>query len=315
MISYRLFLPGPVMRQSLCLAVLMLALAVPRAGAAELRIVDDAGKTIKLEAAARRIIPLYAGLGETLLAMGLADRVVGRTVSDASISENLPSVGTHMRPTPELVAGLRPDLVVQLEGREEAATAAEALQRMGIKVARFRIASFADLYSCIERLGILTDEGEAAAALVQNLQERLAGVGAQMWAFSEQPGIFFEVRYPNLLGAGRGSMINEIINAAGGKNCLARYPDRMVRLSEEVLALHNPDIYLVQHGPMNKSPVAPALRPSFANLAAVRNGFVRTVPESLYSRPGPGSVKAVEDLAKIISQWHMSACRMPDKRE
>ena len=270
-------------------------------------IIDDSGRTVALAAPARRIIPLYAGLGETLTALGLADRIVGRTVSDNASPSHLPSVGTHMRPTPELVAGLRPDLVIQFEGREEAGTAAESLIRMGIEVARFRIASFADLYACIERLGILTGESAAASRLMEEMRERLARVERDMAAYPAPPRIFFEVRYPNLLGAGGGSIVNDIISAAGGGNCLAGYPDRMVRLNEEALALYNPEIYLVQQGPMNKAPLPPDERPAFRGIEAVRRGFVHTVPEALFSRPGPGSVDAVENLARIILQWHKGA--------
>ena len=296
------------------------ALEGPSAGSASLTgasspmgvsITDDAGKTITLASPARRIIPLYAGLGEILSAMGLSGRIVARTASDDSLPRDLPVVGTHMRPNHELVAGLSPDLAVQFEGREEAGFAAESLSRMGITVARFRIASFADLYSCIERLGMLTGEEQAASALISKTQSRLEAVRVRMAAYDDKPSVFFEVRYPNLLGAGGGSMVSDIIRAAGGENCLSPYPDRMVRLSEETLALRNPDLYLVQQGPMNKSPAPVDMRPHFRGLAAVRQGFVRTVPEALYSRPGPHSADAVEDLARSIEAWHEKT-RQPD---
>jgi ABC-type hemin transport system substrate-binding protein len=81
----------------------------------------------------------------------------------------------------------------------------------------------------------------------------------------------------------------------------------MVRLSEEALLLADPAIYLVQRGAMNKDPAHPEKRPHFRNLAAVKRNFVRMVPESLYSRPGPHSVDAVEDLAAYIRMWRLKA--------
>lgn len=283
-------------------AFFCLLLALPRPGGAA-EIIDDSGRAVRLAVPARRIIPLYAGLSETLLALGLEDRIVARTVSDDILSPSLPVVGTHMRPNPELIAGLKPDLVVQLEGREEAGQAAEILQRMGISVARFRIASFADLYSCIERLGVLSGEEAAAEALTASLRERLARIEARTPGNARRPRIFFEVRYPNLLGAGGGSMVQDVIRAAGGENCLADFAERMVRLGEEALVLRNPDIYLVQQGAMNKAPVPVDSRDHFRTLAAVRTGFVRVVPESLYSRTSPRSIDAVEDLAAYIDLW------------
>ena len=79
---------------------------------------------------------------------------------------------------------------------------------------------------------------------------------------------------------------------------------RMVRLSEESLALLNPDVYLLQEGAMNKNPMPLEQRPHFRTLAAVRNNFVFRVAESRFSRPGPQSVLAVEELSVILMRWH-----------
>jgi iron complex transport system substrate-binding protein len=216
-----------------------------------------------------------------------------------------------MRPNQELIVGLSPDLVLQFEGREEAGLAAESLIRLGIPVARFRASSFAELFSCVEKLGVLTGEAQKAKNLRADMQKRLEAVKEKTKLLPVRPKVFFEVRYPNLLGAGAGSMVNDIILAAGGENILARHPERMVRLSEEALALGNPDVYLVQRGAMNKDPVPPGQRPHFRGLAAVRQGFVREVPESLYSRTGPQSVAAVEDLAAYINLWFRCTQPLP----
>lgn len=292
-----------------CLAAL---LCPGRQARAAVSIVDDAGATISLAAPARRVVPLYAGLGEILAALGMADRVVGRTASDDSLPERLPVVGTHMRPNQEIIIALAPDLALQFEGREEAGLAAESLSRLGIPVARFRITSFAGLFSCITRLGVLCGKEKEAAALAASMQSRLDKVRRDMAWYGVRPKVFFEVRYPNLLGAGKGSLLTDIIDAAGGENCLAGHAERMVRLSEEALILFDPDIYLVQEGPMNKAVIHPKERAHFRGLAAVRRGFVRIVPEARYSRPGPRAVDAAEELAILIRAWQKAQGR-PEK--
>ena len=286
--------------------------APPAESQRQVELVDDSGAMVRLPAPARRIIPLYAGLGETLAAMGLTDYVVGRTVSDDSLPAALPAVGTHMRPNIELVAALRPDLVLLLEGREEAGLTAGAFGRLGIPVARFRVASFADWFSCVRRLGVLTDEPGKAEALENSMRQRLDAVTARTAGLERKPVIFFEVRYPNLLGAGKGSLPADIIRAAGGRNGLDDQDSRMVRLSEESLVLMNPDIYLIQEGAMNKSPAPLDERPHFRGLAAARNKLFFTVPESRFSRPGPQGVQAVEDLADIIMRWRAGMEQRPE---
>ena len=63
---------------------------------------------------------------------------------------------------------------------------------------------------------------------------------------------------------------------------------------------NNPDIYLVQKGPMNRNQGDPKNRSNFQVLRAVRNGRVMFVDEYLFSRPGPRSVDAAEQLAAFL---------------
>ena len=44
-----------------------------------------------------------------------------------------------------------------------------------------------------------------------------------------------------------------------------------------------------------------ASRPEYAGLPCVRDGRSFVVDEALYSRPGPRSVTAVEELARLLS--------------
>lgn len=271
-------------------------------------ITDDGGDTICLDAPAKRIVPLYAAFTDILTAMNLEDRIAGRTKADHGPSPETPSVGTHMRPNMELILGLRPDLALQMGGRAEAAQSVDALRKHGIPTAFFQVRTFADLFSAIGRIGTLTGAEDAADALVRTLQRRLDALGETLKnAPSPRPGVFFEVRYPNLLGAGPDSLVTDIIRAAGGVNVLAAErashmarTGRIVRLSEEELLRLNPDVYCVQTGPMNKNPAPLADRPHFAVLRAVALGRILTVDEHVFSRPGPKAVDAAELLAAFL---------------
>jgi iron complex transport system substrate-binding protein len=274
------------------------------AGAAkadEIRVTDDTGGEVVLERPAKRIIALYGAFNEILAAMGLAERLVGRTKADRlppSILDR-PSIGTHMRPNVELVLSLEPDLILQSAGRREAAAVVEQLRRHGRTVAVFQPRRFSELFSVIRKLGQLTGEPAAAAALERRLEDRLEAVDRRLRGIRHRPRVFFEVRYPNLLGAGETSIVNDIIERSGGTNCLD-HPKKMVRIGMESLIRRDPEVYVIQEGPMNRSPSPPAERPHFEVLRAVREGRVLRVDEQVFSRPGPRSVEAVERLAAFL---------------
>ncbi|WMW67134.1 helical backbone metal receptor [Nitratidesulfovibrio liaohensis] len=263
-------------------------------------ITDDTGRKVHLPHPARRIVALYGAFNELLAAMDLTERIAARTAADEEPAaiRRLPVIGTHMRPSPEMVAAVAPDLVLQMEGRREAGEAVEGLRALGIPVAVFRVGSFDELFGVLRRVGTLTGEPQRAAALEAALLARLDAVAARV-ADRPRPAVFFEVRHPNLLAAGADSIVTDIIAHAGGRNCVTA-EGRVARLSEEELLRLDPAVYLLQRGPMNPEPEPPATRPHYATLSAVRNGRVREVDEARYSRPGPRAVDAVEELARYL---------------
>jgi iron complex transport system substrate-binding protein len=267
----------------------------------DLVITDDLDQQVRLRAPAQRIIALYGAYNEILAAMGLEDRLVGRTKADTEPASILskPSIGTHMRPNVEIILGLKPDLVIQDAGRREAQTGIQQLQSRGLPVAVFHPNTFAQLFTAIERLGVLTGEPGRAQDLVTSLKGRLEAVEKRLQGITSRPAVFFEVRYPNLLGAGKASLVDDIIRYAGGINCL-KHSKKMVRLNMEALIDANPDYYIVQRGPMNQNPGPPATRSHFGVLQAVRKGQVLEVEEQVFSRPSPRAVEAVEQLARFL---------------
>lgn len=291
-------------RPRLCLCpalllALLLTLLSTASALADVVAQDDRGREVRLQAPAQRVVPLYGGLTDILLALGLEQRIIARTAADdAPQLQERVSVGTHMRPNLELLVGLGPDLVLQMGGRKEAMLPLEAAERQGIATAFFQARDFASLFSVIERIGRLTGSEERARALVAVMRSRLQAV-ARSVAKGPRPSVFFEVRYPNLLAAGRQSMVSAVIEAAGGRNCV-QSEDKLVRLNEEALLALNPDVCLVQHGPMNPNPTPLDERGHFRTLDCVAKGRWQVVEEKLFSRPGPGSVAAVEQLAGLL---------------
>jgi iron complex transport system substrate-binding protein len=273
---------------------LLLALQSQVGGAVEIR--DDRGEAINLASPPQRIISLYGGLTEILVALGVAPRVVARTQGDEVIKA-IPPVGTHLQPNVEMILALRPDLVVQ-GGVPKGIPALRRLETEGIPVAMFAPRDFPGLFSVIQRLGTLTGRSEAAITLVRAMETQLAAVARRV-AGRPPPRVFFEVRYHNLLAAGRGSLVDDIITRAGGVNILESR-QRLAPYSLEALIQADPEVYVIQQGPMNRSPEDIYARPYFQELRAVRERRVLVVEESLFSRPGPRSGAAVEQLARFL---------------
>ncbi len=265
------------------------------------QVIDDTGRTVRLEAPARRIIPLYGAFAEMLYAIGAEDTLAARTQADTyppHISR-LPSVGTHMRPNVEMILGLQPDLVVQSASRRSATPELARLEEAGIPVVVFAPKTFEGVFAVMERLGILVGRTEQARTAVEALRQRLETVRSTCRGAPHRPRVVFEIRSNPLAVAGQGGMPQAIMEAVGAVNAVSQ-SEAIVPMSVENLLALDPDVYIVQEGPMNPNPSHPKDRAHFDRLRAVVRNRVLMVDEALYSRPGPRAVKATEDLARQL---------------
>lgn len=283
-----------------CLGLLLWVVAPVRVvqGSEPIWITDDWGQEVQLREPARRVIPLYGAFAEMLYAIGAGATVAARTQADRFPPDllRLPSVGTHMKPNVEMILGLKPDLVIQSAGRREATPEIQRIQAAGIPLAVFDPKTFEQIFSTMIRMGVITGKEAQARETVRQLEERLKAVRSQAEESGKRPRVFFEVRAEPLTAAGQGSVIQEILVAAGARNVVSS-PKALVRYSVEALLVDDPDIYIVQRGPMNRNPSPPERRRHFTRLRCVREGRVLFVDEFIFSRPGPRCVDAVEQLA------------------
>jgi iron complex transport system substrate-binding protein len=264
-------------------------------------VIDDLGQVIELPRPAVRVIALYGAFNEILDSLDRAEAIVARTNADklpASITR-LPVIGTHLRPNIEAVLAQRPDLVLQLAGRKEASLPVEALKKRGLRVAVFRASTFAELFSVIRRVGVLTGAEAQAEDMVRGMEARLSALDGKISGTPERPRVFFEVRSPNMLAAGQTGLVAEIIRRAGGVNCVEEKA-KFARLSEEEVIRLAPQAYLIQRGPMNPAPLPLGSRPRLRAIPAAQNGRAWFVDEQKYSRPGPRNVAAAEELALLL---------------
>src|SRR5688572_21421067 len=126
-------------------------------------------------AAATRIVSTSPSITETLFALGLGDRVVGVSTfcRFPPAVGSLPKIGTFLRPDAELVARLRPDLVVIHAGSSGIEQRLSALRIPFATVERGRLSG---AYSSIRTIATAAGVQGRADALIATLESRLQRV-------------------------------------------------------------------------------------------------------------------------------------------
>jgi iron complex transport system substrate-binding protein len=268
---------------------------VPSSGA----IIDDAGRAVRLDAPAQRIVSLSPSTTELLFAIGAGDRVVGRTRWCADPPEALAveSVGDGLDPNVELIVARRPDLVVfYRSGMNDAAIA--QLERLGIATASVQLDGLADLTRAALLLGRLTGDSARADTLVRVFEQELSAVSTPPLADAASVLILAWDNPPIVIGSA--SFLSEIVSHAGARNAFADLEQPSGSVSLEAIAARAPEVVLLTEGDAEP---AFARRPEWQVVKGVREGRFVAVSGSQFSHPSFRAALAIAELRAALEGW------------
>lgn len=279
----------------------ILALTVSTAfrAPAEITVVDDLGRTVRLARPAQRIVSLAPSLTETLFAIGAGDAVAGVT-SYCTYPEEAtqkPQVGGMINPSLEAIVALTPDLIVlSMEGnvREDF----DRLTALGAAVFVSNPRSLADIRTSIGQLGMLAgrsaDASRLAAALAAAEGDVVRGVSGP------KVRTLLIVSIRPLIVAGGQTFLNELLETAGATNLAARFPATYPTLSREAVVSEDPDLLLVTSEVIADVRLLFDEFPEWTSLKAAQRSRIYRIDADLVSRPGPRSVEALRMIARLV---------------
>lgn len=266
------------------------AAETPQAHDAEVMLVDAGGRTVRLDAPARRVVSLLPSFTEILFAIGAGDRLVGRTTwcDYPAAARDVPNVGDGMPPSVEAVAARHPDLVVLYHSGPNV-TAARQLESLHIPAVLVELDLLEHLGPATRALGLLTGRTAAADTLAREL-ERIAARKPPPAVTS----IAFIVWDNPPIVIGGGSYLDRLAALAGARNVFHDIAAPSAQVALETITRRDPRFIAV----LGDSGVEPAFvaRPEWQAVRAVRARRWIPLAGSLFGRPGPRAGLAVRDL-------------------
>ena len=231
----------------------------------------------------QRIASLSLGTDEILCALVSPERIVGlsRHSDNPKVSHVAGiarRVGARLDRDPERIVALEPDLV--LAARYSKIELRELVNQTGAAVVvSTAFVSFADIQDNIANIGRAVGESERAAALIAEMDLRLAdGAGRP-----ESPRQGWRLLYyaPSGWTAGDRTTVDEVIRAAGYRNAAAAagISSHQKITAEKVLEI-DPDALLIGVGYARDTGFRERLEadPQLATLAALHQGRIAELP-------------------------------------
>ena len=284
---------------------LLIFAALQSCSAEAFEVLDDIGSRVVFDAPASRIVSLYAGHTENLIAIGAKDKLAAVSQNDdAKLTGSLPRMG--IKPGIEQIAALKPDLVITrpLHARAQGALY-DSLRALGIKVLAIDPPAWKEFPSYLETLGLVSGCADGAKRGVLAAKKSAVKRGAS------RPGVLLITNGRTMTTCTPDSWASRMIELSGGVSAakgakpvpggsvIAAFgAERMLASDREI------DVILLQQGAMNTLDAKSfKADPRFSKMRAVRSGAVFDVDEADISRPSLLRLQSgtVASLGKLIA--------------
>lgn len=268
---------------------------------AVVEVTDDAGRTVRLEQPAQRIVSLSPHATELLFAAGAGVHVVA--VSEYSdwppVARQLPRIGSGAGLNIEAIVAQRPDLVVAwLSGN--AKPQLRQLERFGVPVFYSEprdIDGIAENLLALGRLAGSEAKAEQVAGVfregVRRLRLRYAG--------RRPVTAFYQIWAQPLMTINGQHMISHWMQLCGAENIFARLPDLAPAIDPEAVLKADPEVLIAGRHP-GKSADWTARWRQWKGLHAVRANHLYTVPAETLERQTPRALQAAQELCEHIDE-------------
>ena len=272
---------------------------------------DRAGNDIKVPESVEKIVSMAPSTTQFLIDLGLGDKIVGIDTNSATYLDKLPANVAQfdmMNPDNEAIAALAPDIVFTSGMSSVGGTSPfQSLVDSGICVADIPSPdSIEGIGEDLKFIGACVGKGTEALAYAEGLKVFMDGIKTTAGEITEGEKktvlVMMNVpsaEYPTIYTFGKGTYMNEMIEAIGATNVFGDQEGWLAVSVEEVLAA-NPDVILMDcNWDPNAAEEVKALE-GWENVTAVKNGAVVAIDEDLCSRPNQHVADATLEWGKAV---------------
>ncbi|MCI4670558.1 MAG: helical backbone metal receptor [Bacteroidia bacterium] len=194
----------------------------------------------------QRIVSLCPSITETLYALDLDERVVGRTRFCIHPKDKVQSA-VRLGGTKEIkfdrLHSLKPDLIIAEKEENTPEMVAEMEKHYPVFVAD--VTDVKSGLEMISNIGRLTDREIIANQLV----ERITASKAQLRVGTKNPTVLYLIWKDPIMGVGSNTYIGSMMDLLGWKNVLLKFEGRYPQITERQVADLSPDLVLLSSEP------------------------------------------------------------------
>ena len=263
---------------------------------------DDEGTAVKLTAEPHKIVSLTPSATETLFALGVGDRVVGK-VEDVSLyppeAATVPDVAKFGTVDVEKIVSLGTDLVIAGGNNFNPPDKIAQLRTLGVPVVVLYAPDVPTVFSDIELIGMAVGKIAEAKDMTTSMKAGFDQIQAATTGLPK-PRVFYEIdASQKIYTAADRSFLAAMIELAGGTPITTGSTTNF-EIPLETLITKDPEIILLGDAAYGTTAELVEGRPGWKVMTAVKAKAITAVDDVVITRPGPRLVEGLRDLAAAI---------------
>lgn len=259
---------------------------------------DGMDREVTIDSEPMRVVTMAPSMTETLFALGLGEKVVGRTdycnFPEAALA--VESIGSLREPNIEAIIALNPDLILMSTHASEEVMA--KLEEANIKVAvLIAQESFDGVYDILTQAGNIFNVKDAADEIINTMKADVQDVSDKMKDV-EKKTVYYVVGFGEWgdYTATGDTFIHDMLEMAGGSNIAADGEGWSYNM--ESIIEKDPQFLICSE--LNDTKTTLEATEGYKDLTAVKEGRLAEINQDLLSRQGPRLAEGLKAIAKIL---------------
>lgn len=259
---------------------------------------DGMEREVTIESEPMTIVTMAPSMTETIYALGLGDKMVGRTsycnYPEAALS--VADIGSLREPNLEAIIALNPDLILMSTHASEEVLA--KFEEAGLTVAvLIAQENFDGVYEIINQTGLIFNIEEASQTFVASMQAEVTSV-LEAVKDVEKKSVYYVVgfgEYGDYTATGD-TFIHDMLEMAGGTNIAADGESWSYNL--ESIIEKDPEILICSELWDTKTTLEQT--EGYMDLNAVKEGRLLEINPDILSRQGPRLAEGLKAIATLL---------------
>jgi len=157
-----------------------------------------------------------------------------------------------------------------------------------------------EVLNSIRKIGEVTFAADRAREIVRAMEARIERVRRRVQGRS-RPRVLHVLDFNPLIGAGKGTFIDDLIRISGGRNLAENAAGKYPRFSLEEILIQDPEVILLA-SMKSRDPLVRQRNwwRRWKKISAVKEGRIHVLDSDLVHRPSPRMVEGLEEVARAI---------------